>query len=215
MPPRFSYEDTSAFLYIHPVETLRRPPCQAVCPAGTPVSLMNRLLAQGKKKEALAILLDITPFPEWMCECCSRPCESACNKKRHMSEPVPIARLAQLAASCLAEAEPPCALPSGCQTAVIGNDLPGLAAAYFLHRLGHSVFVMGKEENIVSGLGRAAEIRVRNYLFRHGVVFTSEIPDSRVLNTEFRAIIAGESFPELNKTKLFYWRKKWVIPLPG
>ena len=143
MPPKFSFEDESAFLYIHPTITLRRPPCQAVCPAGIPVSLMNRLIAQKKTREALHVLLDVTPFPEWLCGECGRPCEKACNRG-HLNQtagPIPIARLERHAASWLPDATPPRAVPSGRKIAVLGRNTTGLAAAYFLCRLGHGVTI--------------------------------------------------------------------------
>ncbi len=212
MPPQFSYEDTSAFLYIHNAMTLRRPPCQAVCPAGVPVSLMNRLMAQEKTAQALAVLLDITPFPEWMCKGCSRPCESACNKKRHGGAPVPIARLAELAASCLPDAAPPCARPSGCNVAVIGNTVMGLAAAYFLQRLGHAVTVMGPEENVATMPGQWALGRVRRYLAGRNVAFTAAAPSGQRLDAEFHAVIAGSAPLGMEKAKLFVVEEKTDNP---
>lgn len=198
MPPRFSYEDTSAFLYIHPVMTLRRPPCQAVCPAGIPVSLMNRLIAQGKPADALAVLLDITPFPEEMCRDCSRPCEAACNRRRHTSVPVPVARLEQFAASCLPDVEPSCAPASGCRAAVLDGTAAGLTVAYFLRRLGHAVVVADGAESC----GRS-DGRVRQFLSGLGVTFTRDVPDDRKLDESFDAVVFRSGQAELHTAKAF------------
>ena len=185
MPPKFSYEDTSAFLYRHPAMTLRCPPCQAVCPAGVPVSLMNRLLAEGHKEQALALLLDITPFPDSMCEHCAKPCESACNKKRHTSVPVPVARLTRLAASCLPDADPPCAKDTGFKVAVAGRGAFALAAAYFLRRLGHAVTVMATEPDPQTA-------RVTDYLVAHGVEFCTAVPDAQTLEAQFSVVLSED-----------------------
>lgn len=199
MPPKFSYEDTSAYLYIHPAMTLRRPPCQAVCPAGIPISLMNKLLAEGKKEEALSILLDITPFPDVMCECCAKPCESACNKKRFTSVPVPVSRLVQLAASCLPDANPPCGEKSGYHVAVVGLDSFALTTAYFFHRLGHAVTVAGAstEENVEGGFRK----RLEQYLSRQGVLFCDTISDISSIEDGFDVILTGKDVDTANSTK--------------
>ena len=195
MPPKFSFEDESAFLYIHPTITLRRPPCQAVCPAGIPVSLMNRLIAQKKTREALHVLLDVTPFPEWLCGECGRPCEKACNRG-HLNQtagPIPIARLERHAASWLPDATPPRAVPSGRKIAVLGRNTTGLAAAYFLCRLGHGVTIMGNEkefeESCASAEARDALERVQRYLSDCGAVFAEPIPAPETASAGFDAVI--------------------------
>lgn len=217
MPPKFSYEDGSAFLYIAPTMTLRRPPCQAVCPAGVPVSLMNRLLAREKPAEALAVLLDITPFPEWLCEPCGRPCEKACNKGRHTSSPVPIARLESQAASCLPDAHPPRAAQSGRKAAVAGNGPAELAAAYFLSRLGHDVTVMGREEDVKAVCAQSFDARkalgrVRGYLVGHGAAFSDCIPDAARLNAEFDAVVACSAVAGVNPRQMFPIATKSASP---
>lgn len=206
MPPSFSYEDTAAFLYIHPAMTLRRPPCQAVCPAGLPVSLMNRLIAEGKTDAALAVLLDITPFPEEMCGSCPRPCESACNRRAHISSPVPIGRLAQLAASCLPDADPPCAPPSGKNVAIMDDGPVGLTIAYFLQRLGHAVTVMGNGAS--SDAGAFPRARVAAHLSRHGAKLVPHVPERLHLDDEFHAVLAGPLPAALGRATFFALPKK-------
>lgn len=217
MPPKFSYEDSSAFLYIHPAMTLRQPPCQAVCPAGVPVSLMNSLIARGKSAEALAVLLDVNPFPEWLCECCGRPCEKACNKGHATAIPVPIARMERLAASRLPDALPPRAACSGRKVAVIGKGAASLAAAYFLSRLGHIITLVGDGEDAgayhtQSAEARTALDRVRNYLSEHGALFAEDIPSAQTLNTAFDAVIACTALSGLDRTRLFLMKNKAPSP---
>lgn len=200
MPPKFSYEDISAYLYIHPAMTLRRPPCQAACPAGTPVSLMNKLLAEDRKEEALAVLLDITPFPGSMCESCAKPCESACNKRKHTSSPVPIARLAQLAASCLPDANPPCGELTGYTAAITGTGVEALAMAYFLHRLGHTVTVMGKAS--AEGKSSLPERGVKRYLTAHGVSFCPETSEISTLESQYDIIVTEHGGKSIESRKV-------------
>lgn len=187
MPPRFSYEDSAAFFYIHPAMTLRRPPCQAVCPAGVPVSLMNRLIGEGQPDAALAVLLDITPCPETLCEGCSRPCESACNRRAHTSSPVPVARLAQFAAAGLSDAEPPCAPASGRQVAIMDGGPVGLTLAYFLQRLGHAVTIVGE---VPADTGAFPHKRLAARLARHGARFLPHLSESSGADAGFHAILA-------------------------
>lgn len=213
MPPKFSYEDTSAYLYIHPAMTLRRPPCQAACPAGTPISLMNKLLADDRKEEALAVLLDITPFPGSMCESCAKPCESACNKRQHTSKPVPIARLAQLAASCLPDANPPCGEPTGYTVAVIGTNVEALTMAYFLYRLGHTITVMGDAS--VDGGSGLPERGVKQYLADHGVAFCPRLLRYRPLSVSTISLWWKMKPNLLRARKSVLSLKRRTTPWPG
>lgn len=142
MPPKFSYEDGFGFLYAAPTAIMRQPPCQAACPAGAQVSLINRLVASGRTEKAAEVLLSAIPFPELVCGRCTRPCEKACNKGQQ-DAPVPISRIARHAASCACAASGKTAEPSKSSALVVGNSLAGLTAAFYLRKLGHAVSLYG------------------------------------------------------------------------
>ena len=57
-------------------------PCRVVCPAGYDIPKMNRLLADGKIKEAVELSLEGLDSPEIRCSTCPGYCENACRRKK-------------------------------------------------------------------------------------------------------------------------------------
>jgi predicted molibdopterin-dependent oxidoreductase YjgC len=57
-------------------------PCRVVCPAGYNIPAMNRLLAEGKIKEAVELSLSELNSPELKCISCPGYCENACRRKK-------------------------------------------------------------------------------------------------------------------------------------
>lgn len=77
--------------------------------------------------------------------------------------------------------------------AVLGRNTTGLAAAYFLCRLGHGVTIMGNEkefeESCASAEARDALERVQRYLSDCGAVFAEPIPAPETASAGFDAVI--------------------------
>jgi ferredoxin len=57
-------------------------PCRVVCPAGYDIPRMNRLLADGDIKEAVALSLQALDSSEIRCTTCPGYCENACRRKK-------------------------------------------------------------------------------------------------------------------------------------
>lgn len=57
-------------------------PCRVVCPAGYNIPSMNRLLAEGKTREAIELSLSEFTLPEIKCKTCPGYCENACRRKK-------------------------------------------------------------------------------------------------------------------------------------
>jgi len=57
-------------------------PCRVVCPAGYNIPAMNRLLADGKTKEAIELSLSELNSQEIKCTSCPGYCENACRRKK-------------------------------------------------------------------------------------------------------------------------------------
>jgi predicted molibdopterin-dependent oxidoreductase YjgC len=64
-------------------------PCRVVCPAGYNIPLMNRLLAEGKTREAIELSLSELISPGIKCKTCPGYCENACRRKK-VDNPVSI-----------------------------------------------------------------------------------------------------------------------------
>ncbi len=56
-------------------------PCRVSCPAGMDIPLMNRLLAEGKFHEALAVVRRDIALPSVLGRICPAPCEGACRRR--------------------------------------------------------------------------------------------------------------------------------------
>jgi predicted molibdopterin-dependent oxidoreductase YjgC len=57
-------------------------PCRVVCPAGYDIPAMNRMLADGNIKEAVALSLHGLDSSEIKCTTCPGYCENACRRKK-------------------------------------------------------------------------------------------------------------------------------------
>jgi len=120
-------------------------PCVKACPAHIDIPRYNRLIADGKFDEALAVVREKIPFPSICGRVCFAPCEAECNvNKLYPDEPVMIRALKRFVAErdtgiwrkALKRGE-----SSGKRVAIVGSGPAGLTAAYYLAKLGHDVTV--------------------------------------------------------------------------
>jgi len=130
-------------------------PCKHTCPAGTSAQGYIALIAEGRYEEALEVIKQYNPFPATVGRVCHHPCESECNRGK-VDSPVAICALKRFVADTvyarqdadetqgeirelspfpLAPAELP--LEEKRRIAVVGSGPCGLAAAYFLVRMGY------------------------------------------------------------------------------
>lgn len=119
-------------------------PCSLNCPAGTDCQGYVKLIAEGKFKDAVALIKDRVPLPASIGRVCPHPCETACRRKL-VEEPISIAFLKSFAADEDLKSGnkfiPELADITGKSVGIIGGGPAGLTAAYFLAVKGHKVTV--------------------------------------------------------------------------
>lgn len=117
-------------------------PCKGGCPISQDIPEYIRLLGEGRRAEALRLILDRNPLPHITGAICAHPCMSKC-MRAYYDEPVRI-RDVKL---CAVEAGWDAVLPEvkplkdrpNLKIAVAGGGPAGMAAAFFLARMGASV----------------------------------------------------------------------------
>lgn len=176
-------------------------PCEAACPAGIPTEIRYNLLRKGKRDEALALVLDYTPFPGSVCGLvCPHPCMDACSRCG-IDEPIQINKLGLSSVDVKAE------IPTnktGKRIAIIGGGAAGLSAAWQLIRKGHAVtvyekdpFMGGKMEEVIPAerLPRAILHKELSRIEKAGVQFVTgaKVTDEgfAALRTAYDAVIVA------------------------
>ena len=137
-----------------PLDTLRLdvfvreiPPCQIACPANVNIRGYLYLLRQGELDKAIELIRESLPFPAITGRVCFHPCESRCARKE-VEEPVNIHSLERFVGDYwLNEKVRPWPRLHARRIAIVGSGAAGLAAAYFLTRMGYrvTVFESGQE----------------------------------------------------------------------
>ncbi|MDX2289464.1 MAG: NAD(P)-binding protein [Hyphomicrobiaceae bacterium] len=134
--------------YVH-----RTPPCQGSCPSGHEIRgwlAIARQMDKPPTKEmtwqeyAFQRMVEANPFPATMGRVCPAPCEDGCNRNE-VDDFVGINGVEQYVgdwANDNALKLPVAGAFPGKKVAVIGGGPAGLAAAYFLRRMGHAVSII-------------------------------------------------------------------------
>jgi NADPH-dependent glutamate synthase beta subunit-like oxidoreductase len=121
-------------------------PCREACPAGTDLSGVLFLVAEGDFDGALDVILRENPLPGVCGRVCYQPCQTKCNRLQ-LDEAVEI-RAVERAVGDLGFAMPRVSSLLNPKTvAIIGSGPAGLSAAYFLSRFGHEVTVLEEKED--------------------------------------------------------------------
>ena len=116
-------------------------PCQVACPAGTDAGRYVGLVAEGRYDEAYAVAAEVNPFPSACGWICTAPCEAAC-RRGVLDEPISIRTIKRFAAEH-GNLPPvrPAAVRRPDRVAVVGGGPAGMAAAWYLARVGYGVTV--------------------------------------------------------------------------
>lgn len=127
-------------------------PCKTACPAHIAVQGYIKMAAQGRYKEALALIKKENPFPAVCGRICNRRCEDACTRGT-IDSAVAIDEVKKFIAEQDLRAEtryiPPVIQPSMRGTftekiAIIGGGPAGLSCAYYLAEKGYKPTVFEK-----------------------------------------------------------------------
>ncbi|HET6490036.1 MAG TPA: FAD-dependent oxidoreductase [Syntrophales bacterium] len=132
---------TGSWRYLRPRYAEKTAPCSAACPAGEDIGKIEMLTTQGLFKEAWETILRENPFPGVCGRVCFHPCESVCNRSE-FDDPIAIHIVERFLADTAErnDLKPLLErLPSRPEkVAIAGAGPSGLAAAWFLSRLGYS-----------------------------------------------------------------------------
>ncbi len=127
-------------------------PCKTACPAHIAVQGYLKLAAQGKYREALALIKKENPFPAICGRVCNRRCEDACTRG-NVDDPIAIDEVKKFIAQQDLNQEhryiPPVVQPSlkgpyKEKIAIIGAGPAGLSCAFYLAEKGYKPTVFEK-----------------------------------------------------------------------
>lgn len=132
---------TGSWRFLKPLYQEKTAPCGAGCPAGEDVARIQMLASQGLFKEAWETVLMENPFPGVCGRICSHACETVCNRGEY-DQPVAIHAIERFLADMAARYDLKPTLevlpPRREKIAIAGAGPSGLAAAWFLARLGYA-----------------------------------------------------------------------------
>jgi NADPH-dependent glutamate synthase beta subunit-like oxidoreductase len=114
--------------------------CGEACPAGIDIPRYVRLIGEGKFAESLATIKQAMPFPGILGRVCFAPCEDNC-RQANQEVPIAIRMLKRFAYDHATYGEKKVAKQTGKHAAIIGSGPAGLAAAYYLAKMGHGVTI--------------------------------------------------------------------------
>lgn len=118
-------------------------PCKEACPAHIDVPGYLRLIAQGKRDEANAVIREKVPLPGILGRVCIHPCEDVC-RRGEVNEPVSICALKRYAADGergLWKKNAKAENSTGKKVAIVGAGPAGLTAAFYLRKQGYAVTI--------------------------------------------------------------------------
>ena len=131
---------TGSWRFFHPKFDEKTAPCSAACPLGQDIARIEMLTSRGQFQDAWQTILNENPFPAICGRVCFHPCENACNRAA-MDDPIAIHHLERfLGDTAISEGRKSdfnMKPANGKKVAIAGAGPAGLAAAYFLTRLGY------------------------------------------------------------------------------
>lgn len=139
---------TGSWRFMRPKYVEKTAPCSTACPAGEDIGRIEMLANQGLIKEAWETILIENPFPSVCGRVCFHPCEAACNRAE-LDEPVAIRHIERFLGDAAVQGGMKIDLEklpvNGKKVCIVGAGPAGLAAGYFLTRLGYSCDVFEAE----------------------------------------------------------------------
>ena len=139
---------TGAWRTNRPVYVDRLPPCNNMCPSGENIQAWLYQAEEGNYRAAWEQIMQDNPLPAVMGRACYHSCEGACNRTQ-LDTAVNIHAVERFLGDLAIRERwnvTVTAPPSGKKILVIGAGPSGLAAAYHLARMGHSVTIRDGEK---------------------------------------------------------------------
>jgi NADPH-dependent glutamate synthase beta subunit-like oxidoreductase len=132
---------TGSWRFVRPIYREKTAPCSTACPAGQDIARIEMLFNQKQYEDALKTILFENPFPSVCGRVCFHPCERVCNRT-DLDEPVAVHALERFIGDAAVRDELKPGLKklpvNGKTVCIIGAGPAGLAAGYFLSRMGYS-----------------------------------------------------------------------------
>ncbi|MDH3572056.1 MAG: FAD-dependent oxidoreductase [Desulfobacteraceae bacterium] len=132
---------TGTWRFVRPKYHEKTAPCSAACPAGEDIARIEMLSNQGRYQDALETILLENPFPSVCGRVCFHPCETVCNRAG-FDDPVAIHALERFIGDTAIRDDLTLKLKklpeNGKTVCIVGAGPSGLAAGYFLSKLGYS-----------------------------------------------------------------------------
>ena len=132
---------TGSWRFVRPKYHEKTAPCSAACPAGEDIARIEMLSNQGRYQDALETILLENPFPSVCGRVCFHPCETVCNRAG-FDDPVAIHALERFIGDTAIRDDLTLKLKklpeNGKTVCIVGAGPSGLAAGYFLSKLGYS-----------------------------------------------------------------------------
>lgn len=141
---------TGSWRYLRPRYEEKTSPCSNACPAGEDIARIEMLAEEGLFKEAWETILRENPFPAICGRVCFHPCEGRCNRKE-FDEAVAIHQIERFLADTARKNDSKPVIVGRNEKrpekiAIAGAGPAGLAAAYFLTRLGYGCEIFEARE---------------------------------------------------------------------
>ena len=161
------------------IDKYDRAPCVRTCPAGTNVQGYVTLVAAGRYREALDLIMEKIPLPGTLGRICPAPCEKEC-RRAEVDAAVAIRDLKRFAADRvdLSALNPPEIEDRPQKVAVIGSGPAGLTVAYYLRLKGYRVTLFEAQDKL-GGMLRVGIPDYRlppdildneiDYILKHGI----------------------------------------------
>ncbi len=116
-------------------------PCHDACPVDGNIAAWIQSVEKEAYQDAWLTLIDNNPFPSVTGRICHRPCENSCNRGQ-LDEPIAIRCLERFVGDRALDkgwAFPDVAESQAEKVAIVGGGPAGLAAAYYLRRMGYEI----------------------------------------------------------------------------
>ena len=197
-------------------------PCVHACPAGNDIQSFIQHVTKKEYDQAVAKILETSPFPSTCGRVCPAPCMEACNRNEH-DEPVDIRELERYVGD-KGKRPTPTKPTRKEKVAVVGSGPAGLSATYHLAKLGYNVTLFESDDEL-GGVMRTGIPTYRlprdvldkeiSYILQHGVeAKTNQFVDREKLlglTREFNAVFVATGLQEMRSLNLGQLDHEYVM----